>query len=124
MLEDKRSHYEPSIAGGVDYQELDESELYVPHFQRVSISGEDTSGVSRRFCARCYTRRKPYKIRDIDFQVPLEDLERNSKLIVQALQIREQYMKMSHQGFSATAARFLDPDNVQRHHDDKQSIEG
>lgn len=49
-MEDRRSHYEPSVPGvvvtGVDVDELDEHDLYVPHFQRVSISGEDTSGVS------------------------------------------------------------------------------
>lgn len=38
---------------------------FVPHFQRVSISGEDTSGV------------------------PLEDLERASKLLIQSLELRE-----------------------------------
>lgn len=50
ILEDRRSHYEPSVPGiavtGVDVDELDDHDLYVPHFQRVSISGEDTSGVS------------------------------------------------------------------------------
>lgn len=48
-FEDKRSHYEPSVAGAVDEQDhiaLDDHDFYVPHFQRVSISGEDTSGVS------------------------------------------------------------------------------
>ncbi|XP_023019341.2 AMP deaminase isoform X2 [Leptinotarsa decemlineata] len=97
--EDRRSHYEPSVAGPVEVEDLDEHDLYVPHFQRVSISGEDTSGV------------------------PLEDLERASKLIIQALLIRKRYMKMSHQSFSSTVARFLDPDKEQQHHDEKQSIE-
>lgn len=50
FLEDRRSHYEPSVPGitavGADVDELDDHDLYVPHFQRVSISGEDTSGVS------------------------------------------------------------------------------
>lgn len=48
VLEDKRSHYEPSLVGIVDEQDhlgVDEHD-FVPHFQRVSISGEDTSGVS------------------------------------------------------------------------------
>ncbi|XP_037025853.1 AMP deaminase 2 isoform X3 [Bradysia coprophila] len=61
---------------------LDEHEL-VPHFQRVSISGEDTSGV------------------------PLEDLERASKLVIQALELRERYMSASNQSFPPTTARFL-----------------
>jgi len=48
-LEDRRSHYEPSIGAVPDEVEhafkLEEHD-FVPHFQRVSISGEDTSGVS------------------------------------------------------------------------------
>ncbi|XP_018579679.1 AMP deaminase 2 isoform X3 [Anoplophora glabripennis] len=99
VLEDRRSHYEPSVPGAVEVDELDDHDLYVPHFQRVSISGEDTSGV------------------------PLEDLERASKLIIQALEIRKKYMKMSYQTFSSSAARFLDPNKEQQHHDEKQSIE-
>lgn len=56
---------------------------FVPHFQRVSISGEDTSGV------------------------PLEDLERASRLVIQALELRENYMSTSNQSFPKTTARFL-----------------
>lgn len=56
---------------------------FVPHFQRVSISGEDTSGV------------------------PLEDLERASRLVIQALKLREEYMQISIQSFPQTTARFL-----------------
>lgn len=56
---------------------------FVPHFQRVSISGEDTSGV------------------------PLEDLERASRLVIQALELRERHMSVSQQSFPATTARFL-----------------
>nr|CAH7758999.1 unnamed protein product [Callosobruchus chinensis] len=100
FLEDKKSHYEPSVTGlAAPLEDLDEHDLYVPHFQRVSISGEDTSGV------------------------PLEDLERASKLLIQALEIRKKYMKMSYQNFSSTAARFLDPNKEQQHHDEKQTIQ-
>ncbi|CAH1112398.1 unnamed protein product [Psylliodes chrysocephalus] len=99
QLEDKRSHYEPSLKGAEEVDDLDEHDLYVPHFQRVSISGEDTSGV------------------------PLEDLERASKLLIQSLEIRQRYMEMSYQNFSTTVARFLDPMRAQKHHDEKQSIE-
>lgn len=56
---------------------------FVPHFQRVSISGEDTSGV------------------------PLEDLERASRLVIQALELRERHMSISQQSFPQTTARFL-----------------
>ncbi|KAH8421104.1 hypothetical protein KR009_011590 [Drosophila setifemur] len=53
------------------------------NFQRVSISGEDTSGV------------------------PLEDLERASTLLIEALRLRSHYMNMSDQSFPSTTARFL-----------------
>lgn len=62
--------------------QFDEHEI-VPHFQRVSISGEDTSGV------------------------PLEDLEHASSLLIQALEIRERYMSLSMQTFPQTTERFL-----------------
>ncbi|XP_034118774.1 AMP deaminase 2 isoform X2 [Drosophila nasuta] len=53
------------------------------NFQRVSVSGEDTSGV------------------------PLEDLERASTLLIEALKLRSHYMAMSDQSFPTTTARFL-----------------
>lgn len=56
--------------------------------------------------------------------MPLEDLERASKMLVEALRIRQSYMAMSHQNFCQTAARFLDPDREERKHGDKQTIEG
>lgn len=62
--------------------QFDEHEI-VPHFQRVSISGEDTSGV------------------------PLEDLEHASSLIIKALELRERYMSLSVQSFPQTTERFL-----------------
>ncbi|XP_033118747.1 AMP deaminase 2-like isoform X3 [Anneissia japonica] len=52
-------------------------------FQRVSISGEDTSGV------------------------PVDDLRDASSLLVQALLIREKYMKLNLQSFPKTTKRFL-----------------
>lgn len=77
---------------------------FVPHFQRVSISGEDTSGV------------------------PLEDLERASKLLIQSLELRERYMTMSQQSFPQTTGRFVrarqEKDANVVHHDDKKTIAG
>lgn len=74
---------------------------FVPHFQRVSISGEDTSGV------------------------PLEDLERASTLIQQALKLRERYMEASCQSFPNTTARFLQTYDVSNlMHGDKISTKG
>ncbi|XP_071447304.1 AMP deaminase 2 isoform X2 [Hetaerina americana] len=143
-LEERRSHYEPSLVGGggggpgsvgtaaeagLDGEvcgspyALDEHD-FVPHFQRVSISGEDTSGV------------------------PLEDLQHASQLLVQALGIRERYMAISHQSFPCTTSRFMRYVNAQNmttggggvldggpnsncldyplpeiHHDDRKTIE-
>ncbi|XP_049878123.1 AMP deaminase 2-like isoform X4 [Pectinophora gossypiella] len=61
----------------------DEADVVLPHFQRVAISGEDTSGV------------------------PLEDLQVASTYLVQALEIRKKYMEMSEQSFCITTARFI-----------------
>lgn len=66
----------------VDQSPIDEHD-FVPNFQRVSISGEDTSGV------------------------PLEDLERASTLLIQALELRDRYMSQSEQTFPTTTSRFL-----------------
>lgn len=77
---------------------------FVPHFQRVSISGEDTSGV------------------------PLEDLEKASHLLITALELRERYMMMSNQSFPHTTGRFVrarqEKDANVVHHGDKKSIAG
>lgn len=81
-LEDKQSTMAVGETSHTEDFQLDEHEL-VPHFQRVSISGEDTSGV------------------------PLEDLEHASSLIIQALEIRERYMSLSMQSFPQTTQRFL-----------------
>ncbi|XP_032521504.2 AMP deaminase 2 isoform X4 [Danaus plexippus] len=61
----------------------DDFDVVLPHFQRVAISGEDTSGV------------------------PLEDLQQASSYLVQALEIRKRYMDMSQQSFCSITARFL-----------------
>ncbi|XP_055586828.1 AMP deaminase 2 isoform X5 [Uranotaenia lowii] len=72
---------------------------FVAHFQRVSISGEDTSGV------------------------PLDDLERASTLLVKALELRGKYMWNSHQSFPQTTARFLKSSRPEKYaHQEKKSI--
>ncbi|XP_062699694.1 AMP deaminase 2-like isoform X2 [Aedes albopictus] len=74
---------------------------FVAHFQRVSISGEDTSGV------------------------PLDDLERASALLVKALELRERYMRNSYQCFPQTTGRFLKSTRPERYaHQEKKSIAG
>ncbi|XP_071841600.1 AMP deaminase 2-like isoform X1 [Apostichopus japonicus] len=57
--------------------------MYGLEFQRVSISGEDTSGV------------------------PLEDLHVASESLVQALLIREKYCKLAMHSFPPTTAKYL-----------------
>lgn len=81
-MEDKQS-LAAELHSEDDLSFVDEPDEFVPHFQRVSISGEDISGV------------------------PLEDLECASRLIIQALELRERHMSISHQSFPQTTARFL-----------------
>ena len=44
----------------------------------------------------------------MSFQVPAEDLENASRLLVQALRMRERYMEMSLQKFPDVCKEFLD----------------
>lgn len=107
----------------------------IPSFQRVSVSGEDTSGV------RGDTDLKPdetldYTIKRIIIcslgpQVPYEDLVHASKFLVNALRLRESYMAKSRQSFPNITSRFLSAvDNAsdeppkEIHHDDKKTIDG
>ncbi|XP_017099561.1 AMP deaminase 2 isoform X1 [Drosophila bipectinata] len=71
-----------SVEGHDSEFDMDRNDADI-NFQRVSISGEDTSGV------------------------PLEDLERASTLLIEALRLRSHYMNMSDQSFPSTTARFL-----------------
>ncbi|KAG5684195.1 hypothetical protein PVAND_013434 [Polypedilum vanderplanki] len=100
-MEIDRHSIAPEVHQADDALSIDEHD-FVPHFQRVSISGEDTSGV------------------------PLEDLERASRLLIQALEIRERYMTISHQSFPQTTGRFVrtrqEKDANVVHHDDKKTI--
>lgn len=64
-------------------------------------------------------------------QVPLEDLQRASKMLVQALAIREKYMMDSKQSFPSITSRFLRSvdkkpltTNDEVHHDDRKAIKG
>ncbi|GFR87985.1 AMP deaminase 2-like [Elysia marginata] len=63
--------------------ELEEELDMLPDFQRISISGEDTSGV------------------------PFKDLQVASKMLVRALMLREKYMILSGQTFPQVTGRFL-----------------
>lgn len=68
-------------------------------FQRVSVSGEDTSGV------------------------PLEDLEHASKLLIQALSIRQRYMEVSQQSFPELVGKYFSNEEPFMKHEDKMTIE-
>lgn len=81
-LEDRQSTLGIGDVAHSDDFQIDELEI-VPHFQRVSISGEDTSGV------------------------PLEDLAHASSLIIKALELRERFMSLSLQSFPQTTQRFM-----------------
>ncbi len=60
----------------------------------------------------------------------MEDLQRASKLLVRALQIRERYMRVSQQRYSPTCSGFLlrmspDSDTIKEHiHNKKATLEG
>jgi len=93
-------HQEPFIDNVA--QQLDSE----TNFQRVTISGEDNSGV------------------------PLEDLQEASKSLAQALIIREKYMTLAIQSFPKTTSRFLHTleqynnstvDDIQ--HEDRKTLE-
>jgi hypothetical protein len=103
VMEIDRHSIAPEVNPADDALSIDEHD-FVPHFQRVSISGEDTSGV------------------------PLEDLERASHLLIQALEMRERYMTISHQSFPHTTGRFVrarqEKDAHVVHHEDKKTIAG
>ncbi|XP_076457570.1 AMP deaminase 2-like isoform X3 [Babylonia areolata] len=64
-------------------EELQQEYDLLHNFQRISVSGDDTSGV------------------------PLKELETASKILVQMLMVREKYMAMSQQAFPGVTARFL-----------------
>ena len=58
-------------------------EDFVPHFQRVNISGQDITGYSP------------------------DELQSKSKLLHEAIELRRRYMKMSRQNFSSDCEHFL-----------------
>ena len=63
--------------------QVEDAEFQVPHYQRVSTSGDDCTGV------------------------PIEDLKSASEMLARALEVRQKYMKVSHQQFPSFCNRFL-----------------
>lgn len=79
MKDGKDSGKEPDLGNVADI----EDEFFVPHFQRISATGEDITGV------------------------PIEDLKSASEMLVKALAIRQKYMKFSKQDFPSFCDKFL-----------------
>ncbi|KAK3882003.1 hypothetical protein Pcinc_013589 [Petrolisthes cinctipes] len=86
MVERSNVKYEASETAvddvDVKVSDIDESD-YTPRYQRVYISGEETSSV------------------------PVEDISKSSKLLIEALRLREKYMAWAVQGFPTVTSRFL-----------------
>lgn len=81
------------------YGQMDSDSIESIAFQRVSISGEDTSGV------------------------PLDDLEHASKLLIQALAIRQRFMELSQQTFPELVGKYFCNEELFMKHEDKKTIE-
>ncbi|XP_070202857.1 AMP deaminase 2-like isoform X4 [Littorina saxatilis] len=81
---DRGLPYNDSIIPQEIVAELEQEYELLPDFQRISVSGEDTSGV------------------------PLKDLEQASKILVQMLTVRDKYMALSMQAFPKVTSRFLE----------------
>ena len=81
-------------------------QVIIPHYQRVSANGEreDSSGVSGWvvliFSCALFKKCKLLP------QVPLEDLKSLSGMLVKAMEIRERYMRFSHQKFPGFVKRW------------------
>ncbi|XP_071547699.1 AMP deaminase 2-like [Panulirus ornatus] len=100
---ERTSKYEPSETA-VDEEdakvfELDEAD-YTPHYQRVFISGEETASDNPE------TKRK-YLLDNLITSVPVEDISKSCKLLIEALRLREKYMAWAIQSFPSVTARFL-----------------
>lgn len=83
---ERQSRYEPSETAADENDaktfDLDEAD-HTPHYQRVYISGEETASV------------------------PVEDISKSSKLLIEALRLREKYMAWAIQSFPTVTERFL-----------------
>ncbi|XP_045600064.1 AMP deaminase 2 isoform X1 [Procambarus clarkii] len=92
---ERTSKYEPSETA-VDEEDKKEFQLdetdYVPHYQRVFISGEETSR---------------YHLDNLITNMPVEDISKSSKLLIEALRLREKYMAWAVQSFPNVTASYL-----------------
>ncbi|VVC27125.1 AMP deaminase,Adenosine/AMP deaminase domain,Metal-dependent hydrolase,Adenosine/AMP deaminase [Cinara cedri] len=94
----------PSASGGQWQQNSTEDTEgqydFVPHFQRVTIGGEHNSGV------------------------PVEDLHWASQQLMEALHIRERYMRVSHQPFPTITSKFFHKKHPKSHGDPSSPSSG
>ena len=83
-------------------------QVIIPHYQRVSANGEreDSSGVSG--CVVLISRKVVLCLKKCKLlpKVPLEDLKSLSGMLVKAMEIRERYMRFSHQKFPGFVKRW------------------
>jgi len=79
----ERQRSESGLGNADIDDEMDAADFLTADFQRVNISGEDSSGV------------------------PVEDLHSAAELLTKALNIRQKYCRLSYQEFPANVERFL-----------------
>ncbi|XP_076066304.1 AMP deaminase isoform X3 [Oratosquilla oratoria] len=101
--ERQNTRYEPSetVADDLDTHTfpIDEADM-APHFQRVYISGEESNSEKKEGGPK-------YLLDNLIRNVPIEDISKSSKLLIEGLCRREKYMAYSYQSFSSFAQRFL-----------------
>ncbi|XP_042882584.1 AMP deaminase 2-like isoform X7 [Penaeus japonicus] len=100
---ERTSRYEPSetdLDENEDTEfEVDEAD-YAPYYQRVFISGEETSSEKQEAKGK-------YLLDNLITNVPVEDISKSSKLLIEALRLREKYMAWTGQSFPSVTANFL-----------------
>jgi len=82
-IETKKQQVKEPKSYGPKPKQTEDAAFEVPHYQRVSTTGEDCTGV------------------------PIEDLKSASEMLVKAIEVRQRYMKISQQQFPSFGNRFL-----------------
>ncbi|XP_050685853.1 AMP deaminase 2-like isoform X2 [Eriocheir sinensis] len=100
---ERQSRYEPSETAADENDaktfDLDEAD-HTPHYQRVYISGEETASEKQEVMGQ-------YLLDNLITNVPVEDISKSSKLLIEALRLREKYMAWAIQSFPTVTERFL-----------------
>ncbi|RXG54964.1 AMP deaminase 2 [Armadillidium vulgare] len=103
-------HYEPSESVVDDKEEIEIEPLdFVPHFQRVYISGEESACIFGFISKVKYVEENislyylyafslnfgdvnsPYELKNMITNIPIEDISHSSKLLIEALYLRENF---------------------------------